>query len=155
MIGPSENLVQKLSKLKIEASKKKVEAARYELKCRKLEEKAVKCSTAMMKHREKLDAVLKRKAHFESKAGELESAPPKGRDPESVRLEIEQRRRKASELLEGSKEFEAKMVEEKARMDELLKSAEELRKKAEASMGESKRLEMEAVATEIRLGIRK
>ncbi len=155
MDEPTDNLREKISRLRIEASKKKVQASKHNLKCRSLQKKSSQVSLDIIKCQEEIQRLMARKKHFESKAQELEKKFSGDKNMDFASREVEQCERKAMELLKKSKAFERKIKEELKRMNDCSKKAKEFLKKREEAMKEFKELEMEATRLEIKLGIKK
>lgn len=155
MVDPSENPLKTLSKLRVESSKKKVKASKHYLKCRTLEEKCTHDLIHVTELEVDRKKLMKRKRYFESKINELQTRFAGQPTTEVMTREIEQRRRKASEIQNQIDACNEKIEEEKKDIGKMRKKAEAQLKKSEEATRESKEIEMEIARLEIRHGIRK
>jgi chromosome segregation ATPase len=149
------NPMKKLSEMRVEASKKKVKASKHYLRCRTLEEKCVNAQIDLTELEVDRKKLMKRKHYFESKIDELQTRFEGQPTTEVTKKEIQQRRRKASEIQTQIDAFTEKIEEERKDIEKMRKKADEQLRKSEEATKECKDIEMEIVKLEIKLGIKK
>lgn len=147
----SDNLRERISQLRVDASKKKVVASKHYLKCRTYQRKATEISLDIQKHLDEINRLEQRRRYFESKAQEIERKFSGENNMEFAKKEIEQRKRKAMEIHAKIRACEIDINEEKEKIEEYEKKAKECLKKSEDINKEAKELEMEAVKLELKL----